>query len=206
MLIAGLFPHGTAFIGIVLGAYRALYRVPYTVERVAVVAAKTPSLVGELTLALSPFFAGFLLTAIAPHELLFIAGFVSALSLFPLAFVPNVHERFSWRYRDTFGRLAAPENTSLLFKSMWRGMRSAFLYLVAPLVLLFVLPFSALGAAYSLILLVILVTRASRRVPEHSADGGTYLDEYTALKEMGNSLGRLCVAFASVGIIFFLAA
>lgn len=39
---------------------------------------------------------------------------------------------------------------------------------------------------------------------EQSADGGRYIDEYTALKEMGNALGRIALALGVVALLFYL--
>ena len=197
-LLQGIFPHGSAFIGILLGAHIALYRVPYAIESVAMKSVRTSSLVGEAMLAAAPLIVGFLLVSSVPAQLVYFgAALLTAVSLIPLLFVPNVHEDFSWKYRETFGKLIADENRLLLYGAAWRGAIGALLMFVWPLVLLLVTPsFLVLGAVYSATLLALLLFRVSRSTATMvaHADGGAYLDEYTALKEMGISLGRLSVA------------
>lgn len=208
-LLLGTFPHGLVAIALLLGAYRALYRVPYAVEYAALGRGRTPQLFLEIILALAPLIAGVFLAANAlPAQLFFIAALIALLALIPISLVPNVHEAFAWGYQETFAHLAAPENRRVLLTSAGKGIQGAALFLVWPLVLLFIFAGSpmGIGAAFSATLLVILLFRAShRRVTiEGHADGGTFVDEYTALKEMGQALGRLALSFGMVLLVALL--
>jgi len=202
-LTAGVFPHGLIAIALLLGAYRALYRVPYAVEYAALSGGGAPRFFAELPLALAPLASGWFLTTSAdPAGLFFIAALISALALIPVAGIPNVHESFSWGYHETFAHLAAPENRRTLAASAGKGIERAVLFFVWPLVLFFLFAGSPLliGAAFSATLFVILLFRASHRrvVVEEHADAGAFIDEYTALKEMGQALGRLALSFVLV--------
>jgi hypothetical protein len=203
-LLGGIFPHGLTAIALLFGAYRALYRVPYAVEYAALAGASTPGLFLEIALALVPLIAGMSLvvSAVPPAQLFFAAASLALLSLVPISFVPNVYEAFSWGYQETFAHLAAPENRRLLLSSVGKGLQGCALFFAWPLVLLFIFAGSlvGLGAAFSATLLFVLLFRASNRrvLVEDHADGGTFLDEYTALKEIGMGLGRilLCITIA----------
>ncbi len=200
LLLSGVFPHGVVAIGVLLGVQRALYRIPYTVEKTAIISGmRQPQLLGELILACTPVLVGILLTILgmSPFVMLFAFALLPVLALTPLMHVPNVYERFAWRYRETFGHLVRTENRRLLVSSVRQGALSAFLFLLWPLILMFALPtYLGLGAAFSMTLLIIFLFRSSRRRVriEYRADGNAYLDEYTALKEMGIALGQLTVA------------
>jgi len=203
VLLLGIFPHGLVAIALLLGAHRAFYRVPYAVEYAALGRPRTLDLFWEIILALAPLAGGIFISASAlPAQLFFAAALLSAFSLLPIFSIPNVHETFAWGYRETFAHLAAPENRRVLLSSVRQGIQGAALFLVWPFVLLFVFGGSpvGIGAAFSATLLIVLLFRASRRrvVVEEHADGGTFMDEYTALKEMGLALGRLVLAFALV--------
>lgn len=198
LLLTGTFPQGAAAIGVLLGAYSALYRVPYAVERSAVGRMQQPNLVGELVLACTPLLVGVMLgLAVSPTAVFYIIALVPLAALLPLSQVPNVYENFSWTYHETFARLAAPENKQFLTRAVPRGFASAALFLLWPLALLFITNSAiGIGAAFSATLLLILVLRAPQRrvLVEHYLDGGSYLDEFTALKEMGLAVGRLAFA------------
>ncbi len=204
-LLGGLFPHGTAMIGILLGAYGALYRVPYTVERAAIGRGRVPGLTGEVLLACAPLLAGICFAfGVPPHMLFFVLAVLAASALVPLLYVPNVYEKFSWNYRETFGHFAAVENRALLVSSLKRGIFGALLFLAWPLILIFLTQsYVGVGAAFSATILGILLFRSPQRrvfIDQH-ADGGAYLDEYTCLKEMGLALGRLIVCLVSALVI-----
>ena len=205
-LLTGAFPRGTAIFAILLGSYRALYRVPYAVERAGSGEPPQPSLAAEVTLALAPLFAGAFVSAgvygarYGAAGLLFIGAIVALTALLPLTWVPNVHERFSWGYRESFARLFAPENRVVFKSAVARGMGGALLFLILPLGAFFAFggSYLVLGAFFSMVLFVFLISRSSlRRAPvEEYADGGSYLDEFTALKEMGLACGRLALVLA----------
>ena len=207
-LFLGLFPHGLVAVALLLGAYRALYRVPYSVEYATIARRRAPQLFVALLLAAVPLGAGALLAAGAlPAELFFIAALAALLGLLPIGFIRNVHENFSWGYRETFDHFASPEHRRVLLVSVSKGIQGALLFLVWPIVLLFLFAGSPIpmGAAFSATLLLIVLFRAWRWPGRHrrayiedQPDGGAYLDEYTALKEMGQALGRLVLAFALV--------
>ncbi|HWP61610.1 MAG TPA: hypothetical protein VN495_03335 [Candidatus Paceibacterota bacterium] len=195
-VVSGLFPGGTAMLGILLGAYRALYRVPYVLENAAAGTHKV-RFGAELLLALAPLLGALFLTIGGEAgELCSLAAFFVAVALAPLMFVPNVHEKFSWGYRETFGHFAAAENRKILIASVGRGALGSLLYLVLPITVLFATrSYLAVGAVFSTVLLCLFLFRFSQRrvLTEEHADAGRYLDEYTALKEMGLAFGRLAL-------------
>lgn len=203
-LVLGAVPHSAVVaVALLLGAYRALYRVPYTVEQAAIAGRGTPRLLVEILLALIPLIAGaFLAQSGLSDQLFFTAGIISLAALVPALFIPNVHEPFAWGFHETFGHLVAPENRRLLLSSAGKGLQGAALFFLWPLMLLCIFAGSPLqiGAAFSATLLVILLLRASHRrvTVEDHAEGAAFLDEYTALKEMGQALGCLALAFGAV--------
>ncbi|HEY4516521.1 MAG TPA: hypothetical protein VJG64_01100 [Candidatus Paceibacterota bacterium] len=203
MLLLGLFSDGIVIIALLLGAYPAFYRVPYSTQYAALVPSGIPWLAMEILLAAVPLVAGvFLMQGGETAQLFFASGGVCFLALLLLAFVPNVHEAFTWGYYETFAHLIARENRCALLISVGRGISGAALFLVWPLVLLFVFAGSPLGigATFSATLLVILLFRTSHRrvLVEDHAEAGAFLDEYTALKEMGMGVGRLALCFSIV--------
>lgn len=210
VLLTGDFPSGTAIIGVLLGAFGAFYRVPYSLERAVVDGVSSSINIAEAVIASAPLLAGVALSAgMTPSVLLLIAGLVAVVALFPLMFVPNVREQFMWGYRETFAHLFSSENKGLLVGCITRGVYSSLFFLGLPLTL-FALTGSYLGvgALFSAILIVLLVLRSFSRGHAflvQRADGGAYLDEYTALKEMALALGRLLLPLI-VGIALLLGA
>ena len=207
-LALGLFPHGVATIGVLFGLYRALYRVPYTVERAAAGEVR-PHLASEFMLALMPLAAGFALSLGWPFfSLVFLSSILAVVALGPLALIPTVRDRYSWGYRETFRQLLHESNASLVFYSLLEGAKGIIFVVLWPLALFLLgVPSPALlGALVSATLLVTLLTRSRKAmlILELRADGGSYIDEYTALKEMGASLGRavLCCAIAVIAALF----
>lgn len=255
---------GIVAFALSLGLYRALYWVPYTVESHDLHSATHPSpFYRELIIAMMPALAGIALTwqILAPAWLLFIAGMCIVLSLVPLARVPDVYERFSWRYRETFGELFARERRHTFLRALSDGMQSAALFLLWPIAI-----FLIVGSSYLLLgsvltitfLLALALRRPVRSLVRHmqihdlslfyatiaasawigrvlvatpigivlvdtyfhtgvagregmdlssldqSADGGSYVDEHTALKEMGLGFGRvlMCIIAAILSITF----
>ena len=206
-LSIGIFPHGAAIIGILLGLYRALYRVPYAMERNALSSGRFPA--GEFVLAMLPALAGILLSTGMPFVILmFVAGIVAVMALAPLVAVPTVSENFSWGYRETFQRCLHEGNAYLVYRSVVSGVMGASLVVLWPLILFFMgIPSPAiLGSLVSATLLVSLFFRKRGifLILEQHADGGTYIDEYTAIKEMSSAFGRvlICVAIGALAALF----
>ena len=198
-----------AYIGaLALGLYRALYRVPYTVERAAAGEVR-PHLASEFMLALMPLAAGFALSLGWPFfSLVFLSSILAVVALWPLALIPTVRDRYSWGYRETFRQLLHESNASLVFYSLLEGAKGIIFVVLWPLALFLLgVPSPALlGALVSATLLVTLLTRSRKAmlILELRADGGSYIDEYTALKEIGASLGRasLCALIAVIAALF----
>ncbi|MDO8514066.1 MAG: hypothetical protein Q7S50_00820 [bacterium] len=249
---------GIVAFAFLLGIYRALYWIPYAVEARAV--SRTRATVwGEILIALLPAVAGLLIagTASGPLLVLFIGAGAVALSAIPILYFRNVHERFSWRFRETFTELSEQRNRALVVVGLLEGMSGAALLLFWPLTMFLMMgwSYSMLGITLSLTFLVAVFGRSFVRkrlrsvrlhdsallntlfsvtpwlfrltvgtplqavlvdsyfyttVPrrsgidpftfEQSADGGSYVDEYTALKEMALALGRIAMCFLGAGI------
>ncbi len=207
-LALGLFPHGIAMIGVLFGLYRAFYRVPYTLERAAA-SDWRPHPVAEFVLALMPLAAGLALSMGLPFfSLVFLSSILALMALGPAALVPTVEDRFSWSYRETFMRFLHESNAGIVFNSMMEGAKGVTLVVLWPLALFLLgVPTPALlGALVSATLLLTLLsrTRTGMIIIEHRMDGGSFIDEYTALKEMGASLGRaiICCAIAAIAVLF----
>jgi hypothetical protein len=197
LFLAGEFPHGAILIALLMGFARAFYRVPYAVEHNASARPAAPSFGREFLLLASPVIAGALLTMLVPpFAFLALVSFLPILSLIAFSTVPPIYERFAWGYTETFANLILAEHRALLLSSMRQGAIAAFLFLIWPFVLYFAAPsYFAAGASFSATLTIIFLFRSGRgEGPFRSADGGHYLDEFTALKEMGLALGQLAVA------------
>ena len=256
---------GIAAFAIFLGAYRALYFIPYELNRANTEGARPRDrLFYELLLALVPAFAGatLLTETYAPVKLLFGAAAFSVIAALPVLFIPNIHERFSFSYAETFRELFTRRNNRILRISFLEGAQGAALLLVWPLAVFLIVggSYATLGIVFSVTLLCILLIRIIHRnlVPEfrrqrslsthvtfavsgwvarfvtgsalgviiadayaysthpvrgtsvdpfvfeQSADAGSFIDEYTALKEIGLAIGRISFAVI-IGTFVFLA-
>jgi hypothetical protein len=262
-LFNGYYTLAMVGFALMLGAYRALYWVPYEVERHEL-KPQSAYLTYEVLLALMPAFAGFLLAAPGVYEswLLFGAGVVMILSLIPLISVPDVYERFPWGYRETFGQLFARAHRRLFWGAVIDGIQGAALLLIWPLAIFLILGWSYpfFGLIFSFTFLVLIVAQGSielwmRRLRlydslpiriaivssawvgrlivvnplsivvvdsyahtgnpkistdhlafEQTSDAGHYIDEYTTLREIGLSIGRVipCIVVASLAGVFAL--
>jgi len=265
---------GIAAFSVLLGAYRALYFIPYELNRLpaalrsAQAGANTEGarprgrLFYELLLTLVPAFAGATLIteAYAPTKLLFGAGVFAILATLPVLLIPNIYERFSFSYAETFRELFTRRNNRILRISFLEGAQGAALFLVWPLAVFLIVggSYATLGIVFSVTLLCILLFRIIHRnlVPEfrrqrslfthvtfavsgwvarfvagsalgviiadayaysthpvrgtttdpfvfeQSADAGSFIDEYTALKEIGLAIGRISFAVIIGAFVF----
>ncbi|OGG50780.1 hypothetical protein A2763_02545 [Candidatus Kaiserbacteria bacterium RIFCSPHIGHO2_01_FULL_54_36] len=253
---------GIAAYAIALGAYRAFYFVPYEIEvRGNAKRPRSRSAASELLIALAPFIAGIFIvsTTHGPVWVLYIAAGLIALSAIPLLYLRDIHEGFTWGYRETFERLFLPSHRPLLREAIMEGISGAALLLFWPIAVFLIAGWSygMVGIILSLTFLIAilgrkLVRRGIRRaglhrsqilnatfaatpwlfrivvgnplgvifadsyfytttprrigvdalVFEQAADAGSYVDEYTALKEMGLALGRIaaCILVAVVSL------
>lgn len=255
---------GIAAFSILLGAYRALYFIPYELNRANTEGARPYGrLFYELLLALVPAFAGATLITetYAPTKLLFGAAAFAILAVLPILLVPNIYERFSFSYAETFRELFTRRNSRILWASLLEGAQGAALFLVWPLAIFLIVggSYATLGIVFSVTLLCILLFRIVYReltpVPrrqnslfthvtlavsgwvarfvagsavgviiadayaysahpvrgttsdpfvfEQSADAGSFIDEHTALKELGLAIGRI-VFVVIIGAFVFL--
>jgi len=122
--IAGANPAwGIATFAFLLGAYRALYWVPYRLEA-ATGGGTHISLPYELILACMPIFAGLTLALepFAPLRLFYGAATIFTLSLVPLFFVRDVRESYSWSYFSTFRTLFKRRERTLLLATLAPGV------------------------------------------------------------------------------------
>lgn len=269
-------PTALTLFSIGLGLYRALYWIPYELEVEATHRGRT-RLYTELIVALAPLLAGlWIVTAsLGPLPLLYAGAGLMLLSALPLLYLPDIYERYSWGYRETFGHFVEPANRRMVGHAVLEGMAGAGLLHFWPLALFLITGWSygMLGVVLTLTFIISILgrslvrkgirrsglhtsgllkflfavtpwafrafvgtplgavlvdsyfhTTAPRRYGvdpqafEQAADAGSYVDEYTALKEMGLALGRvvLCLvgtlaAFAvslpaAFVIVFFCAA
>ena len=246
---------------LLLGAYRALYWVPYEVERNEM-QARPAGLSREILIALMPAFAGYLLSFDGVHEawLLFGVGGVMIFSIIPFIRIPDVYEGFIWGYRETFGQLFARAHRRLFWGAVIDGIQGAALLLIWPLVIFLIVgwAYPLFGLLLSFTFLLLIVARDSiqhllRRMRvfdslpvrvaivssawigrilvvnpvsvvvvdaymhtsdpkistdnvafEQVSDGGHFIDHYTALREIGLSIGRIALCFvvaALAGIV-----
>ena len=253
---AGFFGYGYIYgiiaFALLLGAYRALYWVPYSVEAHETRPCIRPSFFTEIPIALMPAVAGVALTwvFVAPAWLLFMAGLVLVISLLPLARIPDVYEKFSWGYAETFAELFAHKHRLIFLRAIADGIQSAALFFLWPIAVFLIVGSSYLlfGTVLSITFLIALLVRkpvrallrlwnikhtsivyamvamsawvgrvlvatpvgiilidtyyhagtAGRAAVDHSAldhvsDGGHFVDEYTALKEIGLGFGRIII-------------
>ena len=168
----------------------------------------------------------------------------------------EVHEGFSWEYRETFAQLWEPENRTIVTQSFFEGLSGATLLFFWPIAVFLITGWSygMLGIILSFTFVVAILARTfvrkllrrarlqqsgfydavfavtpwlfrlsvatpigviladsyfytttPRRMGidpvafEQSADGGSYVDEYTALKEMSLALGRIVICVVGAG-------
>ena len=238
----------TAF-SVGLGFYRALYWIPYELEVEATGKGRARLFV-EFVVGLAPLLAGLWIVtaALGPIPLLYAGAGLMLFSALPLLYLPDIYERFSWTYRETFGHFVEPANRTVVSHSILDGIAGAGLLHFWPLALFLITGWSygmlgvvltltffisILGRSFvrrsirrsglhtSALLKVVLAvtpwtfravvgtplgavlvdsyfhTTAPRRYGvdpqafEQTADAGSYVDEYTALKEMGLAVGRI---------------
>ncbi len=234
-----------------LGVYRALYWVPYEVEASAQARARS-SLFREFFVALAPALCGIFIAASpsAPLTLLFMGAGVMALSLLPLYYLRDVHESYSWGYRETFQELLMLQHRPVVVHAFLEGISGAALLFFWPLAIFLITNWSygMLGLVLSIPFLMALFLRApvralTRRARlyesrltkivfavspwlfrllvatplsivlvdsyfytttprrlgidpfafEQFTDGGSLMDEHTALKEIAQALGKIAV-------------
>jgi hypothetical protein len=243
---------------IFLGTYRALYFVPYSVERANEPHIPGRSLIIEMFIALIPALAGsaIALELLSPVYLLYILAFFALLAIVPLYAVREVQEGFSFGYLETFEALLSRENRRYFWTSIFQGIEGAILILLWPIVVFTLLGFSykTTGLVMSMTFLFAILFRDSAfnlfrkyrihdspavaaaiassawigrllvlspasiifvdtyhflgipnqaEAPIHfdqAADSAFYIDELTALREMGLSLGRIVICLVAAGI------
>lgn len=143
---------GIAVFAFLMGAYRALYWVPYTLEAASEghERGQFPKLY-EIILALMPLFAGLTLASqpFAPLRLFYGASALMLLSLVPLLFVRDTYENFEWNYWRTFREFFAERHRLLYATALIHGLEGAALFLIWPLAI-----FLIVGADYQVFGLV----------------------------------------------------
>lgn len=248
-----------AVFAVCMGLYRAIYWIPYEVE-VSAERRKKASIVWEILIALSPLVAGLFIMSAGIGSawiLYYIGAGIVFLSTIPILYVRDIHEKFLWKYRDTFTQLFHIENRRMTIESFFEGVSGAALLFFWPLAVFLILDssYGTLGIILSLTFLMAILMRGIVRrllrrlglvkskilnvvfaitpwlfrilvgtplaivlvdsyfytttprrlgvdpfVFEQAADGGSYIDEHTALKEIALALGRIAVS------LFFVAA
>lgn len=170
---------GIGVFAILIGAYRALYWVPYHLRTASASRERMRLPVAyEAAIALMPLFAGITLVTFpfAPQRLLFGAAFIVLMSLVPLVSVRDVAEGFSWNYGETFRHVFAPRHRNLLAVSFMQGIQGAALFLLWPIAILLIvgLNYQTFGGVMSATLFAVLLLHtlyrrfARRTAIEHS--------------------------------------
>jgi len=156
---------GILLFGIGLGAYRALYWVPYRLQSANL--GGTQGALFELLIALMPAFAGatLVLVALSPLRLLFGASALMALSIVPIFFLNDFGERFEWGYAEVFGNVFDRKYATLSLRAALSGAENTALFLVWPISIFLILGRSYLlfGFVMSASLLVLLAARSIYR-------------------------------------------
>jgi len=153
---------GIVLFGILFGAYRSLYWIPYRLQSLAL--GPTQSALFELLIALLPAFAGATLTLVlfSSLRLLFGAAALLLLSVVPIFFIRDFGEKFEWRYVETFGKIFDARYRTLSARSVLAGMESTTLFIIWPLTVFLIVGSSYLvfGFVMSASLLILLVARS----------------------------------------------
>lgn len=149
------------------GWFRALYWVPYEVQREAERAdgaAASSHLSSEILLALMPVFVGYLLDiySVPSQFILFGAAVGMLAAAVPLFLIPETYERFTWGYRESFGAMMLREHRRLALTSVVDGIQGVALLLIWPLAIYLMVgkSFALFGSILSLSLLILIIARA----------------------------------------------
>ncbi|MDO8552138.1 MAG: hypothetical protein Q7S01_01260 [bacterium] len=163
---------GIAVFAILLGAYRAIYWVPYQLRSSTEEHGRSRlPLVYEALIALMPAFAGITMAVepFAPLRLLFGSAVLLAVSLLPILPLKDYYERFSWNYGETFAQLLKPRNRRLLSSSFSGGLQGTVLFLIWPIYVFFLVGtnYKVLGAILSVTFFAVLLLRYAYRKLAH---------------------------------------
>jgi hypothetical protein len=250
---------GIIVFAVALGLYRALYWIPYEVEVEGAAHGRRMYVPYELIVGLAPACVGLAIvsSASAPTWVLFAAAGLIIVAALPLSRAREVHERFSWKYRETFVQLMARENRTFISKALLEGMSGTALLLLWPIAVFLIVGWSygMLGIVLSFTFIIAILGRSVMRgflrrarvhesrlinallavspwllrlvvatplsivlvdsyfyttAParqgidpyafEQASDGGSFVDEYTALKEMALALGRITTCVLAAGL------
>ena len=159
---------GIAVFAVLLGAYRALYWIPYQLRASTEIHGRTrlPA-VYEVLIALMPAFAGITMAVVpyAPLRLLFGSAVLIGMSLVPVVAIREYFERFAWDYKETFRQLFKSSNRRLLTASFGGGLQGTVLFLVWPISVFFIVgsDYKTLGAILSATFIAILLLRYAYR-------------------------------------------
>lgn len=248
--------------------YRTLYWVPFHVDfsnnldahsrgRQLAILRNT----ADIILVMTPFIGGVLIASMGFNAVFLVSIAVMFASLFPLIYVQNTYERFSFGYIDTFMHLFARGNRTLLLAHGANGAQGVAVTVFWPIYVFILLDerFTAIGIIASLTIIAIIILRAlignlfdrwsEKRVLvagvilsttgwiakvfvqtplqvfaadsyhnfgrtvntlsfdaatyEQSADNGTFVDEYTVLKEMALAVGRILMLLLIAALLTF---
>jgi len=156
---------GIAGFAVLIGAYRALYWIPYKLTRAATKPYLRMGSYFEMLIALMPLFAGLTIASVpfAAAQLLFGTAALIVLSAIPVLFFEDARERFSWSYVYTFKQLLKRKNYGLVLRALLDGLQGAALFLVWPLAVFLIVEWSyfTLGIVFSMTLLIILLLRGA---------------------------------------------
>lgn len=152
---------GVLVFATLLGAYRALYWIPYGVSMSAHEQVRPFTRFStDLLIAALPLVAGTIL--LLPFGMITVflsAGVLALLSLPLLGGLRDRKERYVWGYGQTFREFFNPRYRGLVLNSLVSGAESAALFLVWPIAIFLIVgqTYDALGAILSGTLLALLI-------------------------------------------------
>lgn len=161
-----------SLFALLVGLYKAFYRVPYEMMRLSSSFARSNGV--EIFIALLPTVTGLYLTAggLAPVYILYAASLVSIIALIPVASMKDIREGFAWTYRQTFHELFSIRHRNQFLHAFFSGIEATVLFIVWPIAVFTFLDWSypLLGVVLSLTLIFTLIARrlfkdAIRTVP-----------------------------------------
>ncbi|MBI5469763.1 hypothetical protein HY968_00365 [Candidatus Kaiserbacteria bacterium] len=146
---------GVVGFAVALGLYRAMYWIPYAVEKERLAVHSVRNVPIELFIAFMPAIAGVSIgqDPLAPASLMFGMASVLLVSLLPLMHIKETYERYIWKYRQTFGELMEKRYRPFVVSGVLDGIQGASLLLIWPLAI-----FMLVGHSYAVLGLVLTAT------------------------------------------------
>ncbi len=151
---------------VLMGLYRALYWIPYEVEFEAE-GRRAVSLFTHVAVASGPLLGGLIIAGYVqgPSLLLYGGAALLALSTIPLLFARDIHEKYSWGYRETFRKLFDSEYLPIVRESFFDGISGVTLVFFWPLAVYFIVgnSYAVLGLILTASFIITFVMRSTIR-------------------------------------------